>query len=407
MKAPRATVRALWPTPAQELLLRAGVASGRRALEAWDAWKANHDLIETELDHGSFRLLALVYKNLLAQGADEPLMPRLKGIYRYWWCSNQHLFYRAAGVIRELEGAGIPTIVLKGAAASVAYYRDTGVRTMGDIDLLVPVDRATAAVTHLGRLGFRPARPRVADLIRYQHSVRMEHGNGEALDLHWHVLAECVHRSADDGFWKRAVPIRILDASSRALDATDALLHAIVHGMRWNAEPTVRWVADAMAILRAADGVIDWTVMEREARRQHVVLRLRMGLAYLKRSMGAPIPDRVLERLRKTSPVGIERMEYHVLAVDADGQPLPRPGHLLLLVVQYMRFMAGKSLIQQIAETPSYVRYRLRGRRRGLGLLSGLRSGMRRLFRAGSFPAKPLRPGSPASLVPPAPNGAR
>ena len=380
MTAPRTTLQALWPTPGQELLLRAAVTSGRRALEAWDAWKASHDLIESELDHGSLRLLALVYKNLLAQGADEPLMPRLKGIYRYWWCSNQHLFYRAAGVIRELEGAGIPTIVLKGAAASVAYYRDTGVRPMGDIDLLVPVNRAAAAVAHLGRLGWRPARPRVQDLIRYQHSVRMENDKGEGLDLHWHVLAECVHRSADEGFWKRAVPIRILDVSSRALGPTDALLHAIVHGMRWNAEPTVRWVADAMAILRASEGAIDWTALEREARRQQVVLRLRMGLAYLRRNMGAPIPDRALERLRRTSPVGIERMEYKVLAVDADGQPLLRPGHVLLVLVQYMRFMTGKSLIQQIAETPSYLRYRLRGRRRTLRLITSLRSGVRRLF---------------------------
>ena len=54
MTAPRTTLQALWPTPGQELLLRAAVTSGRRALEAWDAWKASHDLIESELDHGSF-----------------------------------------------------------------------------------------------------------------------------------------------------------------------------------------------------------------------------------------------------------------------------------------------------------------------------------------------------------------
>ena len=45
-----------------------------------------------------------------------------------------------------------------------------------------------------------------------------------------------------------------------------------------------------------------------------------------------------------------------------------------------MRFMTGKSLIQQIAETPSYLRYRLRGRRRTLRLITSLRSGVRRLF---------------------------
>lgn len=374
-------LKPLWPTSGQALLLRAAVVPGPGALAAWDAWNVNHDLIETELDHGSFRLLALVYKNLLAQGADEPLMPRLKGIYRYWWCSNQRLFYRAAAVVRGLEQAGIPSVVLKGAAASIAYYHDTGVRPMGDIDLLVPLDQAAAAVAHLGRQGWRPTRPRVADLIRYQHSVQMVHTTGEALDLHWHVLAECVHPSSDEGFWKRAVPIRILNAATLALGPTDSLLHAIVHGMRWNAEPTVRWVADAMAILHAAEDAIDWDVLEFEARRQRVLLRLSMGLEYLKRSMDAPVPERVLERLRTRRPAVLESMESRVLALDADGDHSLRPGHALLVAVQYLRFMAGKTLVRVLAETPDYVRYRMRGRRRPAPeAVRRIKRGLLRLF---------------------------
>jgi len=362
-RAPIAGVSALWPTPGQELLLRAAVIPKPEAIAAWDRWKVDHDLVESELDHGSFRLLALVYKNLLAQGADEPLMPRLKGIYRYWWCSNQRLFYRAAGVIRGLEQAGIPTLALKGSAASVAYYRDPGVRPMADIDLMVPYDRAAAAVTTLGHIGWKPARPRVPDLIRYQHSVRMIHETGEALDLHWHVLAECVRHDADRGFWKRAVPIRILDASSLALGPADSLLHAVVHGMRWNEEPTIRWVADAMAILNAAGRTIDWEVLEREARAQRVVLRLRLGLDYLKHRMDAPIPEHVLVRLQSAPPAGIERMELGVLALGAQGRRRITPRHVLLVTVQYLRFLSGKSLRQKLAETPAYLRYRLRGRK--------------------------------------------
>jgi hypothetical protein len=291
-------------------------------------------------------------------------MPRLKGIYRYWWCSNQRLLYRAAGVVRGLEQAGIPTLALKGAAVSIAYYQDAGVRPMGDIDLLVPVERAAEAISRLGRLGWRPGRPRVADLIRYQHSVQMVHENGEVLDLHWHVLAECVRHNADDGFWRRAIPIRIQDASTRGLGPTDALLHAIVHGMRWNAEPTVRWVADAMAILHASGSDIDWDGLVREASRQRVVLRLAFGLEYLRRSMAAPIPQHALERLHATRPGALERMESKVLAVDSEGGHALRPGHVLLVAVQYMRFMSGKSLLQKLGETPDYLRYRMRGRRR-------------------------------------------
>jgi putative nucleotidyltransferase-like protein len=353
---------ALWPTPGQELLLRAALTPGPKALEAWEAWKADHDLIESQLDHGSFRLLPLVYKNLVAMGADEPLMPRLKGIYRYWWCTNQRLFHRAAIIINTLEQAGIRTLVLKGASASVAYYRDRGARPMGDIDLLVSHDHASAAIARLGTIGLRPARPRVADLIRYQHSVRMVHDTGEALDLHWHVLAECIHRDADHGFWKRAAPIRVLDAPSLALGPTDALLHAIVHGMRWNAEPTVRWVADAMTILRSSEDAIDWVGLHREASRLRVLLRLRAGLEYLEDAMDAPIPYRAMARLRGAHPAAIEHLERRVLTLGSNGRRL-QAGHLLLIIIQYLRFVSGMHLFQAVAETPAYLRYRLRGRR--------------------------------------------
>jgi hypothetical protein len=356
------TPSALWPNTGQELLLRAATMPGPEAVAAWDAWKADHDLIETDLDHGSFRLLALVYKNLNARGIDEPLMPRLKGIYRYWWCSNQRLFYRAAGVVRALEDAGIPTLALKGSAASVAYYRDGGVRPMADIDLMVPHAQAAAAVARLCSVGWTPVRPRVADLIRYQHSVRMVHGTGEALDLHWHVLAECVRRGADEGFWARAIPIRILDADTRSLGPTDALLHTIVHGMRWNEEPTIRWVADAMAILNGSADAIDWIALEREARAQHVVLRLRTGLEYLRHRMGARIPEFAMRRLEMAPVAGIERLEYRVLTLGADGGRALQPGHLLLVTVQYLRYISGKPFVQALRETPAYLRYRLRGR---------------------------------------------
>lgn len=359
----RAADAALWPTPGQELLLLAAVTPGPGALAAWQAWKAEHDLIESHLDHGSFRLLPLVYRSLLARGADEPLMPRLKGIYRYWWCSNQRLFHRAAGALHALEEAGIPTLVLKGAAASVAYYRDRGARPMGDIDVLVPHDQARAAIARLGAVGWKPARPRVGDLIRYQHSVRMVHETGEAIDLHWHVLAECVHRGADDGFWRRAVPIRVLDARSLALGPGDALLHAVVHGMRWNAEPTVRWVADAMTILNAAPDTIDWLELHREASRLRVLLRLRAGLGYLARRMHASIPEVAMARLRNTPAAPVERLERHVLTLGSEGGGRLQAGHLLLVMIQYLRFVSGKHPAQALTETPAYLRYRLRGRR--------------------------------------------
>jgi hypothetical protein len=375
-----ASLDALWPAPGQELLLRAALGHGRQAIAAWDEWKKSHDLVESLLDHGSFRLLPLVYRNLLASGADDPLMPRLKGIYRYWWCANQRLFDQAAAATEGLEKAGIPTLVLKGAAISILHYRDRGVRPMGDADVLVPHDRAAAAVECFRRMGWRPARARVGDLIRYQHSVRMVSPTGEGLDLHWRGLAECVGEGMDDAFWSRAVPLRLLLVDSRGLAPGDALLHAVVHGMRWNAEPPIRWITDAMVILREAGHAIDWPRVADEARARGVALRLAAGLTYLRARFDAPIPEEALASLWATQPALVERLELDVLTIGARGAGRLGPGHLLLLLVQYLRFTSGKGVRRVLAETPAYVRYRLRGRPgRMFDAARGVRRGWRRL----------------------------
>jgi hypothetical protein len=358
---PRGTA-ALWPTPDQELLLRAALSRGPATPEAWQAWRSRHDLIETKLDHGSFRLLPLVYKNLVAHRVDDVDLPRLKGIYRYWWCSNQRLLYQAAAIIRSLDQAGVPSLVLKGAATATLHYRDMGVRPMADIDLLVPVEQAAAAVAHLQQVGWRPARPRVADLIRYQHSVTMVREQGEAVDVHWHVFRECIQGDASQGFWRRSVPLQVLDARCRALGPADALLHTVVHGMRWNEEPTLRWIPDAMAILRSAPETTDWKAMNEEARERRLLLRLVRGLDYLRRTFGAPIPDDAFERIRNTRPSKLERLEYRFLTLGSDGGRGLRFGHLPLLIVTYLRLMSRHSPARKIAELPAFLRYRLKNR---------------------------------------------
>src|SRR5207253_4971638 len=127
-------------------------------------------------------LLPMVYRNLQASPIAEPLLPRLKGSYRYWWCSNQDLFYQASRLIETLHAAGIPTLVLKGAATAVLHYRDAGVRPMADVDVLVPPGRARDAIRCLERQGWRPATASVDEEIRYHHSVALVNEAGREVE---------------------------------------------------------------------------------------------------------------------------------------------------------------------------------------------------------------------------------
>ncbi|MEJ2041204.1 MAG: nucleotidyltransferase family protein [Desulfosarcinaceae bacterium] len=131
-------------TREQELLLQAALLKGDPALEAWRRW---WDLIdfEKEMDAGSFRLLPLLFHNLKKHDVVHPVMDRLKGLYRHAWYNNHRLFFELSGILKCIHAAGIPTMVLKGAALTVQVYKNHAIRPMADIDILVPQDRAILA----------------------------------------------------------------------------------------------------------------------------------------------------------------------------------------------------------------------------------------------------------------------
>jgi hypothetical protein len=348
---------AFWPTEDQEILLRAAVSRGRSALDAWETWKSRNDLAQPHLDTGSFRLLPMVYRNLVAHGADDRLMTRLKGIYRFSWCANQQLFLAAARLLQGLHEAGIGTMVLKGAALSALYYQDRGARPMSDVDVLVPLQQAVAAIACFTRMGWRPSSRLLAEDLRFRHAKQLLSDGGPEFDLHWHAFYQCLQEDADDSFWRRAVPIAILDVRTLALDPTDALLHTVVHGMAWNPLPSIRWIPDAMTILRSAGPRVDWDRLLEQAEERQLLLRFGRGVKYLRDTFEAPVPDDVIARLSGRRPSYVERVEYHYLALGERSERYYR--FVIIVIVEYLRFAAGRSLFRKAMGLAEYLRYRL------------------------------------------------
>ena len=63
--------------------------------------------------------------------------------------------YEQTALVSLLKGANIPFVIIKGAAAAV-YYPDPSVRTMGDVDFLVPEEYFDAAYSLLCDNGYLP-----------------------------------------------------------------------------------------------------------------------------------------------------------------------------------------------------------------------------------------------------------
>jgi hypothetical protein len=340
-----------WPTPGQEVLLKAALLQGEDAIFAWESWKAALDF--EHLDAGSHNLLPLLHNNLSALGIKDPLMKKLKGVYRQTWYKNQLSIHRIGPLLGCLHDAGIETMVLKGAALTPLYYRNHGLRPMSDIDILVPSKKAREAINVLIESGWVPASQSPESQIPIAHGTEFKSTSGQIIDLHWHVLHECRRPEVDDRFWERAQVIKLNNVSTHALSPTDQLLHVLVHGIKWNPDPPFRWVADAVTIINTAPSQIDWHTLIREAKEYRLVLPVKMGLVYLRSMFNASIPQAILETIQNTPASRMERIEHRYKTGNYLRKPL---GYMPVLWFDYWRLQGTKSLLPKVAGFPEYLR---------------------------------------------------
>ncbi len=217
-------------------------------------------------------------------------------------------------VLRRLDAAGIPVILLKGAWLAHAVYEAPGMREMADLDLMVRVRDLDQTVAILREIGYKTGRDLKdldIEIQRKHHLPSFRREGAIMIELHWNIT----HEGHDDfvppdGFWERSREVRVSGVPARTLSPEDMLLHLSRHiTYQHMFLPGIRPVLDVALFLKKlrvdgagsaeADGVgaLDWDVLTREATargwNRGVWLTLRMA-QYL---FGAPVPDDALRRL--------------------------------------------------------------------------------------------------------------
>lgn len=314
------------PTSQQEMLLRAALMEGPDAIKSWEAWRNCSDL--NSIDFSSARLLPLLSSNLRAQGINDPLIDKFAQIHRSIWGKNQLLFYRIADLIKELYRNSVQTMLLKGTAVSTVYYADLGLREMCDADLLVPTAQAAQALQIVLAQGWRSNLYGLdipACFFNAQNGINMRNPELYELDLHWHVLHECCEIDADDDFWREAISVDFHGVPTLALNPADQLLHTCVHGVNWMMSPELRWIADAMMILKRTPQ-LNWERLITQVQKRQLTLQMRETLTYLRDLLDAPIPDNVLGLLNEQPITRSERFIFKRKTT-----PLRRQGLLTFL----------------------------------------------------------------------------
>jgi len=386
----------LWPSEEQDLVLRAALLEGGAAVSAFREWAGRIDL-DGEFDLATFGLLPLLYDNLRKLGVKHPLVGRLKGAYRLAWYKNHRLFDDVRPAMAALRGAGIRTMLLKGVPLVLVTYKNHALRPMGDVDVLVPAQQVASAIEVLRGIGWHPFSPASADLFRYRHALCLVDGAAHEIDLHWHCLFELSGPVNDDFLWSSARPLDFNGIPTLAPDPTRHLIVTLLHGLRWNPAPPIRWIADAMTILRKPGDAVAWDELVGFARDAGLSYRLHLGLAYLRQRFEAPVPLPVLAELRRAGLSTLERIENSVVLRDRRSLYARPIGDLWIICAEYCRFAHRADWASFAVGFPHYLRFRwkLRGRLEIPGVI--WRGLMKRLRAAAS------RPGLPSAETPLAP----
>jgi hypothetical protein len=171
-----------------------------------------------------------------------------------------------ASVLENLNACGIVPVLLKGAAAQVEeLYPHSGARVVGDLDLLVPSDRAGDALQCARAAGFADANLSVWDEGRSHHlPTHVDAKSGAGLELHLHVVPPHLARLVPTaGFHAAAAPCAFRGLSALIAHPTDRVAHNITHsqitdGLYRRGTASARHLFELALLCARHRAAIDW-----------------------------------------------------------------------------------------------------------------------------------------------------
>ena len=189
-------------------------------------------------------------------------------------------------LVKKMESAGIPALVLKGPTVAIAAYGDVSLRTFADVDLLLHPQDLVAARKLMIDLGYRNeySLDIEAGLIRGQHALEFADGRNK-VELHWSLLSR--HLRFDLGpqrMWDESKKVPCLDSEIPTLDRARLFLFMCAHGAKheW---ALFRWVCDTAQLAARLDAA-EATEVLRLAQQHHTRRLLSIAVRLAGKTFG-------------------------------------------------------------------------------------------------------------------------
>lgn len=287
-----------WPSGPRDLLLKAALLpQPEAALDHFARWLAAQDLDDAAFaDH---RLLAAITERHGAALARFAEYPRLKGLQRKLWTESRMRVHANLPILRALAEGGVSVLLFKGAARVAVTPAAQRQRAHQDVDVLVRPEHMAAAARIFIAEGWQTARGETAlcalSRAPTARAINFHDARDGDIDLHRSIYhGQNFHPRRDAALWDQAVPADFFGLPVVVPRAEERLAITLAHGA-WSAHTHSDWLIDAAELI--ADPALDWDEFEAILRDRRMVLQARIGLSYLEREIGLPLPPGLTDRL--------------------------------------------------------------------------------------------------------------
>lgn len=214
---------------------------------------------------------------------------------------NMRLHGETTRILDALQPAGITPVILKGAALGPLVYGGLALRELGDIDFMVPRNRAEETVRTILALGYDTIDPLPVDwhhTSRHHAALRGPHGT--VIEVHW-ALAPAGEPGAEvtDALWSQVQPFTLNDRPVFQLSPVDQLLHICIHAAyQHRMEFGLRPSFDIQRLIAHLGPHLNWNVVIERAEERRWLPGVSIALWVAHKLVGAAIPESALTQLQ-------------------------------------------------------------------------------------------------------------
>lgn len=255
-----------------------------------DAWES---LVQRANRHRVGSLLLDRLTPLVSAGRVPEKVERTLVAMRETDAKRLHRMYsEVRGILSGLRSAGVKVILLKGAYLADAVYDAPELRSMRDIDVLVPASASDAVTCLLRQRGYRQenASPLLVRLYALDsHLVPFENEEEVRVEVHWSIEGRAApdggaevrpHPIDMDELWDRACPAVVHGHQILSLSPEDLILHLCLHAaFHSGLYVGLQSLCDVALSLRTVARHLRWEALFSEAERcratKYVYLMLR------------------------------------------------------------------------------------------------------------------------------------